>query len=152
MNAEHELLESWKRIPLLQRQIALQGQTLEEQADYLGKQVDEVIKKNRNSWGEAQRLEAVSMLSLLSEIYAIIDFDKMIEVREQFQSLFPEHFRLYLNRIDSLEWQMLWPGCLECSHFNEKCSLNLTPTEPLGGRHKSGRTCKSKELRLQRAA
>lgn len=150
MDAEHELLESWKQIPMLQRQVALRGETLKEQAAYLKQQIEELVSRNHNGWEESQRLELLSKLSLLSEIYAIVDFDKMIEVREKFRDMFPEHFNRYLVNLDSLSWHILWPGCLECRHFNGKCSLGLTPMELPDGR-KSENRCRSKEYRLKAA-
>jgi hypothetical protein len=151
MSAEHDLAESWKYIPMLQRQVALQGETLKEQAQWLGLQVDHLINENHNGWEEPQKFEVLAKLSLLSEIYSLVDFDRMIETREKFQELFPEHFAEYLGSLDSLVWQISWPGCLECSHFDGKCSLGLTPTEVPGGSHNSPRQCKSKEMRLKAA-
>jgi len=151
VSAEHELTESWKYIPRLQQQVALQGDTLDEQAAWLKSQVDKFLRKKHSDWNENDKFDALSKLSLLSEMYALVDFDKMIEVREKFQSLFPEHFGEYLSHLDSLSWQITWPGCLECRYFNKQCSLGMTPTEPPGGSSKFDRYCVSKELRLKAA-
>lgn len=151
MSAEHDLSESWKYIPMLQRQVALKGKTLEEQARWLDLQVSELAKASPSGWEEPEKLQLLAQFSLLSEIYSLIDFDKMIEVREKFQELFPEHFAKYLGSLDSLSWQISWPGCLECNHFDGKCSLSITPTEAPGGSHNSVRYCKSKETRLNAA-
>jgi len=75
----------------------------------------------------------------------------MIEVREKFQELFPEHFENYLSNLGSLYRQISWPGCLECSNFDGQCSLGITPTEVPGGSHNSARYCRSKEMRLKAA-
>ncbi|MHB8842067.1 MAG: hypothetical protein ACYC56_09845, partial [Candidatus Aquicultor sp.] len=96
MSAEHDLSESWKYIPMLQRQVSLKGTTLEEQAQWLDAQVSELIGGNRNGWEESEKIQALAKFSLLSEIYSLVNFDKMIEVREKFQELFPEHFEKYL--------------------------------------------------------
>ncbi len=151
MSAEHDLSESWKYIPMLQRQVSLKGETLAEQAQWLDVQVSEMVGGNRDGWEESEKIQALAKFSLLSEIYSLVDFDKMIEVREKFQELFPEHFEKYLSSLDSLCWQISWPGCLECSHFDGKCSLGITPTEVPGGSHNSARYCKSKEMRLNAA-
>lgn len=151
MSAGHELAESLKHIPGLERQLALQCNTLGEQAIWLESKIDELVRRNHDGWDETQRLEVLSKLSLLSELCAVISFDKMIEAREKFQSLFPEHFKEYLGRLDSLSWQILWPGCLECRHFNGKCSLGLTPVETPGGRYSFEKYCKFKEAREEAA-
>ena len=148
MDAEHELLASWKQIPMLQRLVALHGNTLKEQAAYLSRQIEELENRNRNGWVEDLKLNLLSKLSLLSEIYAIVNFDRMIEVREKFRNLFPEHFDKYLANLDLLSWQIFWPGCLECRHFDGKCSLGLTPTELSGGL-KPEKRCRSKEYKLK---
>lgn len=151
MNAEHELTESWKHIPTLQQQVALQGETLEKQADWLNLQIDKLVDQSHSGWEKESRIEALSKLSLLSEMYAIIDFDKMIEVREKFQRLFPGHFSEYLNHLQSLSWQIAWPGCLDCRYFDKKCSLGLAPAKLWGDKRSFDQQCKSKERRLKAA-
>ncbi|MBE0447304.1 MAG: hypothetical protein IBX64_04255 [Actinobacteria bacterium] len=149
MSIGHELIESLKHIPGLERQLASLFDTLEEQASWLESRIDELVNQNHDSWDDAQRLEVLAKLSLLSELYAVISFDKMIEARERFQNLFPEHFKEYLNHLNSLSHRVSWPGCLECRHFNGKCSLSLTPMEISGGRYGFEKRCKFKERKAK---
>ncbi|MDI6715728.1 MAG: hypothetical protein QME63_02140 [Actinomycetota bacterium] len=150
MSAEHELTESWKLIPELQQQVALQGKTIEEQVTWLNSKINKLINRNKNGWEYNRKMEALAGLSLLSEMYAILDFDKMVEVREKFQSLFPDHFSAYLGRLESLSWQIFWPGCLECRYFEKRCSLGISPTILSGGWRSSERMCRSKEKRTEK--
>jgi len=151
VQTRHELLESLEHIPALERQVASYADTLEGQAEWLESRIDELAHKNHNGLEDTQRIEIVSKLSLLSELCAVISFDRMIEAREKFQNLFPEHFEEYLRNLDSLSWRILWPGCLECYHFNGECLLNLTPAEISGGRHSFEKYCKSKEKKAKAA-
>jgi hypothetical protein len=142
------LVESWKHIPKLQRLATSKARTLEEQAQWLHIYIDERLAGNE--MGQEAREEMLAALSLQSEIYSLLDFDKMIDAREKFQSLFPEHFAEYLRGLESLSWQITWPGCLECSHFTERCELGLSPSS-IAGDHVSVKTCSSKESRLDAA-
>lgn len=151
MNVEHELADSLKHIPMLEQQVASQGETLEEQAGWLESRIDDLISQHRDGWDYSQRTEAISKLSLLSQLCAVLSFDRMIEAREKFQSLFPEHFKEYLDRLDLFSWQVSWPGCLECRHFEGKCSLGLAPMENPGGRYGFEKNCKSQEGRARAA-
>lgn len=151
MSAGHELIESLKHISVLERQLASHGDTLEEQAGWLESRIDELVYWNHDGWDDEQKLEAIARLSLLSELCAVISFDRMIEARERFQNLFPEHFKEYLDHLDSLSQWASWPGCLECRHFNGKCSLSLTPVETSGGGYGFEKCCKLKEARAKAA-
>lgn len=154
MSAEHELTESWKLIPKLQQEASIRGNTLSEQANWLSSRIDERISRNKNGWTGEQKEEILAEFSLLSEIYSVIDFDRMVEVREKFQESFPEHFTEYLKGLESLAWQVSWPGCLECSHFGHvtgMCELGVSPTSLPGGRRSLDKACKLKENRLKAA-
>jgi hypothetical protein len=93
----------------------------------------------------------VANLSLLSEIYAVLDFDKMIAIRERFQQLFPAHFERYLNSLDSLSFEMFWPGCLECKHFSGKCEMDVVPSGVWAKNSRFNKYCELKEGRLHAA-
>jgi hypothetical protein len=151
MDAEQELAESWEKIPELQHLVALQGETLAEQAFWLRLRIEEAIARNNNGWEKDKKLDLLAKLSLLSEMYAFIDFDRMIEIREKFQGLFPEHFAQFLSHLDSLSWQIFWPGCLECRHFDGRCTLGMAPVETPGGSRKLDKYCKAKEVKLKAA-
>jgi hypothetical protein len=151
LNADFEVAESCKLIPAIQRHVMRQGLTLQDQALWLESHVMESVNKKRFTWGENERVGLIAELSLLSEIYATLDFDKMIEVREKFQDLFPEHFERYLDNLESLSMQMFWPGCLECRNFDGKCELGLTPGGVWDRNSRFDRNCDSKEERLRAA-
>lgn len=153
MSAEYELVESWKLIPAIQQQASLQGITLEQQANWLGATIEEKLQNSEPNWEAAQKEQVLASLSLLSEIFAMYDFDKMIEVREKFQQFFPEHFAEYLKNLDSLSWQAIWPGCFECSHFADMhCERGVAPTNIPGTKRIFDRQCRYKEKRLNQAA
>jgi hypothetical protein len=151
LNADFEVVESYKLIPSIQRHVMRQGLTLQEQAAWLESHIMENVSKKRFSWSEDERVGLIAELSLLSEIYATLDFDKMIEIRETFQEIFPEHFERYLNNLESLSLQMFWPGCLECRNFNGKCELGITPGGAWDRNSRFDRSCDSKEERLRAA-
>jgi len=151
VNADFELAESCKLIPAIQRHVAQQGYTLREQSLWLEGHIGKTVDENRDKWSEQKRITTIAELSLLSEIYAILDFDKMIEIRENFQKLFPEHFKRYLSSLESLSLQMFWPGCLECRYFESKCELDLAPVGTWMRNNRFDKYCDSKEDRLRAA-
>ncbi|HZD59340.1 MAG TPA: hypothetical protein VE439_02650 [Anaerolineae bacterium] len=151
MSAVNELIGSLERISVLEHELTSCGETLEEQANWLESRIDELVYWNHDGWDGEQKLEVLAELSLLSELCASISFDRMIEAREKFQDLFPEHFKEYLDHLNSLSQWVSWPGCLECRHFNGECSLSQTPVEVSGGRYGSEKRCKLKERRAKAA-
>jgi len=153
VDANFEMAESCKLIPTIQRDVIRHGYTLKEQAFWLEDHIKGIIGKdgfNDDSGLETtNRIDLVAKLSLLSEIYSVFDFDKMIMIRERFQQLLPIHFKCYLNNLDSISFDMFWPGCLECKHFAGNCDLDVMPSGAWTGSRRFGRYCDSKEDRLR---
>jgi len=144
MDIEKELTEGWKRVAKLQQEIVQANSDPEEQIFLLGEDIDELSgdAKKKNA-----RIDMLARLCLLSEICSAIDFDKMIDARERFQNLLPQHFSYYLSRLDSAPWHIGWSGCLGCIHFSGKCALNLTPQEVTESDDRIKRYCPSRSLR-----
>jgi hypothetical protein len=153
VDANFEIAESCKLIPTIQRDVIRHGYTLSEQAFWLENHIDKIVEKDGFSGDvglEANnRIDLSAKLSLLSEIYSVIDFEKMITIREKFQQLLPIHFKCYLNNLDAVSFDMFWPGCLECRHFTGNCDLDVTPSGSWTSSSRFGRYCDSKEDRLR---
>lgn len=154
MDAARDLRESLELLPKLQRGVAENGETLEEQAIWLEATVDEKISRINGGWNKGRRLDMLARLALLSELNAVIDFDRMIEAREKFQNLFPEHFKEYLKHLDYMARAVIWPGCFECLHYKHsqnKCLLHIIPIESSVGRTGIEKRCAQKELKKKAA-
>ncbi len=143
MNIEQELTEGWEKAAELERELINETKSLEEQLTLLKAQVGELAAKLEREPRKSIRVELLARLCLLSELYSATDFDHMIEIRERFQELLPEHFSEYLAHLKTLSWHISWSGCLSCRHFLGRCNLNLTPVEVPGGEHRLEKTCPS---------
>lgn len=137
MSVERELDEGLKRAAELERKLFERAKTLDEQASILKNEVG----------GTGERVEQLAKHCLLSEICGVLDFDRMVEAREHFQEEFPEHFTYYLANLESIGWQMVWPGCLECANFEGSCSLGMQPVESTDSRNRFDRQCDYKQFR-----
>ncbi|MHB0977390.1 MAG: hypothetical protein ACYC1U_09400 [Candidatus Aquicultorales bacterium] len=143
MDVERELNESLDIVVDLEKELAMRGDTLAEQAIFLERDLE---RRDEND------LTALAKFCLLSEIWGAIDFDRMVEVRERFQAAFPEHFPYYLSNLDNISWQITWPGCMECANFEGECSVGLVPVESESSRGRYDRECLSKTPRQKPAA
>jgi len=144
MDVEGELTEGWQRVGKLQQHFIGEDIDVENQIcmleDDIGELSSEVSKK-------AKRIDLLARLCLLSEICSAIDFDRMIDAREKFQGLLPNHFDYYLSHLESAPWHIAWSGCLGCIHFSGKCALNLTPQETSETGDHIKKFCASRSLR-----
>lgn len=146
MNIEAELNEAWNQAGQLQQAILGDGKSLEEEASLLESKVKK-LAKNRKGAKKASRVELLAHLCLLSEICSALDFDRMIDARENFQTLYPAHFTEYLSHLDTLSWHTSWSGCLECRHFSGSCNLNLIPLDAPGSADGLEKHCPKKTKR-----
>lgn len=144
MDVEKELTEGWKKIGKLQQRVTGSNADLEDQICGLEKDIDELSK---DASKKNTRIDLLARLCLLSEICSAIDFDRMIDAREKFQDLLPQHFEYYLSHLESAPWHIAWSGCLGCVHFSGQCTLNLTPQEVSESENQVKKFCPSRSLR-----
>ena len=144
MDIERELTEGWKRVAKLQQEVNISGSDPDEQIFLLEEHIEELSKEAKR---KDARIDLLARLCLLSEICSAVDFDRMIDAREKFQDLLPEHFDYYLAHLDSAPWHIGWSGCLGCIHFSGTCALKLTPQEATDKDDRIKRFCPSRSLR-----
>ncbi len=147
MRVDDELHQAWEKAGRLQAEMMSRTQSLDREIEALEQQSQEEADAFASSPTPAGRVSLLSSLCLLSELCSAVDFDRMIEAREKFQDLLPNHFEYYLKHLDSMSWHVAWSGCLECRHFQGKCTLNLTPVEVSEGSHHLAKTCSHKAKR-----
>lgn len=143
MSVEKELEESLKKINETQAEVASKVESLEEQVELLNKRVDQLAEDMQKDPKESLQLELLTELCLLSELSAAVDFDQMIDAREKFKNLLPNHFEQYLKYLEMLPQEVVWSGCLNCRHFLGRCKLNLRPVESSSDEHGLEKTCPS---------
>ncbi|MDI6689373.1 MAG: hypothetical protein QME54_03010 [Actinomycetota bacterium] len=143
MDIEKELAESWKKIGKIQKKLMRKSEDVGEQISILEKEIDKLVSELNKRQDKSKRLELLTRLCLLSELCSAIDFDRMIEAREKFQDLLPQHFKEYLAHLKTIPWHISWSGCLKCRHFSGKCNLNLMPLEVSDSKHGLQKTCPS---------
>ncbi len=144
MDIEKELTEGWKRVAKLQQEVNMSGSEPDDQIFLLEEDIEQL---SPNAGQKDSRIDLLARLCLLSEICSAIDFDKMIDAREKFQDLLPDHFDYYLAHLDSAPWHIGWSGCLGCTHFSGTCALKLTPQEISDGDDHIKKFCPSRSLR-----
>lgn len=144
VGVEDELQESFKKINWIQKKLLGQNNNLEEQVRLLWEEVESMITRFGSEPTKTERIDLVSRLCLLSELTGALDFDRMIETRERFRDLFPEHFREYLNYLKTVSWEITWSGCLGCHYFSGRCALNLVPIETPTSDHRLRKFCPSR--------
>lgn len=123
---EREVEEALSKISQLHRRLAREAKNLDEEIAILKKEIKEMLP-NKEKPEVAKQI--LPRLCLLSELCGAIDFSEMIKARKLFQQIYPDYFPNFLKQIDKKEWELKWPGCLECSHFSFSCSLSLSPRE-----------------------
>jgi len=144
MDVKKELADSLIMIRKIQQGLTKSG-PLANQLNFLEKKIDTVAQKLENEPHETQsevRLELLAHLCLFSEL-SMADFDSLIEAREKFQNLLPDHFEHYLSHLEGSTWAISWSGCLDCRHFSGRCNLNLSPVEDPSDVHRLEKTCSS---------
>ncbi len=146
MNIEEELMEGWKKTNAIEQELAEEYNDPEEQIEKLKNELDKLISKflssdKKTDNKKSLRIEILAHFCLLSELLSALDFDRMIEIREEFMDLLPNHFKYYLSHLESLSWHISWSGCLSCRHFSGSCNLNLKPHESSEDEHLAGKTC-----------
>lgn len=146
MDVERELTDGWKRVAKLQQEVIGGGSDPKDQIFLLEEDISELSKNVKK---KDKRIDLLAHLCLLSEICSAIDFDRMIDAREKFQDLLPQHFEFYLSHLDSAPWHIGWSGCLGCIHFSGQCALNLTPQEITENDDSIKRYCPSRSRRSQ---
>jgi hypothetical protein len=124
-----EIEEALHALPNIHQKIISQANGVNEEISLLEKEIGKLLKEKENP--EIKK-ELLPRLCLLSEICSAISFERMIKARELFQENFPRHFKAYLNSPDRKKWQISWSGCLNCSHFLDRCNIGLTPREKEG--------------------
>lgn len=147
MRVDEELHQAWERAGRLQAEMMASTQSIDREIEVLEEKTQTEVLQFAASPGPATRVKLLSSLCLLSELCSAVDFDRMIEARERFQELLPEHFQYYLSHLDSMSWHVAWSGCLECRHFQGKCTLNLAPVEVSEGSHHLAKACDHKTKR-----
>lgn len=147
METEQELTESLKLLNGLKQKLINEsdGFSLEEKIHSLEEKVGGMADDFVKNPDVSKRVELIANLCLLSELCGAIDFDRMIEAREKFLEMFPDHFKQYLSYLENASWEMTWSGCIGCVHFSGKCALNLSPTEVALGDGQTKRACHSRK-------
>ncbi len=124
---EEEVEDALHKLPSLHQKIIKKTQGIEEEIELLQKEINKLLKqKTPNS---STQTELIPRLCLLSELCSAISFEKMIEARELFLETYPDHFKCYLEQQNNKVWEVQWSGCLNCTHFLDRCNLNLRPRE-----------------------
>lgn len=129
VDIEKEVLEGLEHVGEIEREILANGLHVEEYIMSLETEIDSLA----GSWAvgssnRENRVILVAKLCALSELCSVIDFDKMIEVREKFIDLFPDHFQAYLGYLEtSAVSSNLLFGCIGCVSYQGTCALKLEP-------------------------
>lgn len=147
MTVKEELQEAWEDACRRQMNLASEAPSLDQQIELLEGEVDELTAHKSGLEDPRRRVRLMASLCLLSELCSAVNFDRMIEARERFQDILPEHFSFYLSHLESMTWHVSWSGCLECRHFAGKCTLNVAPVESEDTTHHLAKSCCHKKRR-----
>lgn len=142
MDAEKELLESLEFVSEIERDILGSHSTIDDYVAKLEKDIQDLTRDEKASSSDrGSRIALLAKLCALSELYSVTDFDRMIEARELFVDLLPEHFHSYLNYLETstISSNLLY-GCLGCQSFKGVCELGLKPPVESHGEHCQSRT------------
>lgn len=142
MSAERDLEECLKLVPEIEKEVSRKAPTLGEQASFLAELINDKLASS-----DRDKIRTLASLCLLSEICGAIDFDRMVEARERFQAMYPEHFASYLMNMVNMAWRFTWPGCLECANYDGHCLSGATPVEMPEGRSRFDKRCRLKKPR-----
>ena len=142
MDIEKELAEGLKMVLKIQRDLTDED-SLEERLVFLEEKITAFAKKLEGEPQSDVRLELLAHLCLLSELASGAGFDRLIDAREKFQDLLPDHFSHYLSHLEQSTWFISWSGCLDCRHFSNRCNLNLSPQEDPNDIHRLQKVCSS---------
>lgn len=129
MDIEKELLEGLERVGEIEREILSKRVKIDEYAQKLKEDIESLIEQQKEKANSKDyRVTLISKFCALSELYSVTDFDKMIETREEFVEIFPDHFTSYLNYLGSatISSSLLY-GCLGCSFYKGECEKHLAP-------------------------
>ncbi len=124
---ENDLKEAEKLALKISKKLARSKLSEGDRITFLYKKIDLLRKKELN---KENKIALLSHLFLLSETCLSMDFERLIQAREKFQSIFPLHFKQYLEKMSGRTKGTTWSGCFSCKHYvGARCELNKIPLE-----------------------
>ena len=91
-------------------------------------------RKYKNDSTSSTKAELLARYILLCQWLPVGSSDTGITIRERFQQLFPEHFSIFMKKLNVSATSTRWSGCLLCKHnLGHGCEKGLQPQRLPGG-------------------